>query len=577
MTTNKKIRACAYARVSTEKKEQATSLENQKEYYEKLIQDKGYEFIGIYSDSLTGTNANRPGFQQLLYDAGIDKVMVEIPNGVKKFKKEAVYHISPTRKPLFDEIWIKNTSRYFRNTILSSTIINLLTSINVHIFFESQNLNTRDVNSEVFIKLMAIFDEEESKDKSQKVKWGIERGKEKGIISSSSKLYGYKYSVEENKLTIIPEEAEVVRLIFELFSQELGARRISNELNIRGIKTRNGAEFGKTTIQRIIKNEKYAGLNNRCKYDMGLVFNKNSYAQVRDNYEVNKTEKIEPIISEELFYSCQKIANSKINTINSKGLFKGVSEYAGLLYCGKCEEVYTSNMDRGRQFYNCKTKKLNGTSFCDNPNISKKYIDEALNDLANGGYYEDIICDRDVDISRLNGLKCHLIDTLDVDLSTLVQKQKEELGQLIEENRKYASMFAKGQIDELFFNEQHNEIKKQIDILEIDISNNSKSNKEIINDISIIDQSIQQLLDLEVKYLYTKEEILNEIERIIVKLDEKDEEIILIFEYKAISLINSITEKYQELFSKVSDFYDPELFKIKEKRLKDIKTSFYAI
>lgn len=567
------MKACAYARVSTDQKEQTNSFENQQEYFERVIKAKGYEYIGTYSDRETGTIADkRTGFQQLLYDAGINKEIVYTPTKTGKNKKHEVYYPSPDRDSLFDEIWIKNTSRFFRNTILSSTIINVLAEKKVYIYFESQNLNTKDVSSEVFIKLLSIFDEEESRDKSQKVRWGHQRGIERGIISSNSKLFGYEYIAKENKLKIIPHEADIVKTIFEMYESGIGIRRIINTLTSKRLFTRAGKPFGKTTVAKILRNEKYAGLNNRGKYDTGIVFNKNTYPKVKEQYDVKSSDKIEQIIPEELFYRCQEILDSNINHIEQKGKYKGLSEYVGLIYCRQCGEVYTSNVDKGRHFYNCKTKKQNGIKACNNPNVSKKYIDESIEELANGGYYLDVIEDRDVDIYRLNTLKCHLIDTLDADLSDLVLKQKEELDQLINENRKYASMFAKGQIDEAFFNEQHEELQKQIDNLEFEIANNSKTNKDIIEDISVIEHSIQQLMELDIKYQYKKEEIMNEIEKIIVGVHPGDGNISLTFEYKALNSINSITEKYEDLLDKTGDIdYTQELFEIKENRLEEIR------
>src|SRR5699024_10083767 len=69
---------------------------------------------------------------------------------------------------------------------------------------------------------------------------------------------------------------------------------------------------------------------------------------------------------------------SKSNHKNRKGIYNGISEYSALIYCAKCGSPYYSDIDRGRHFYRCKTKKEKGTRVCNSPNISLVELDETI-------------------------------------------------------------------------------------------------------------------------------------------------------------------------------------------------------
>lgn len=375
-----------YARVSTNSKDQENSFNNQRSFFEREVKKNKCVLFDFYADKgLTGTQLNnRAEFERMLHDAGIDvkKIRTDPRDKRKKFI-HTVYELSD-RKPLFDEIWIKNTSRLARNTLVSE-IINLLRQKQVYVYFVEQNINTRDLSQDLLLKLVQVFDENESKDKSAKVRTGIKEGALKGVVHTNGSLYGYKYIQHENRLVVIPKEAKIIRYIFELYASGLGGRRIINKLNEKHMVTRNGKPFGKTTIRNILSNEKYAGLNNPLKYDNGLVFQKRTYAKVRQNYIVKESDRIPAIVSKDLFYQCRTILNTHVNHESQVGIYKGFSKYSGLVYCKKCGAVYYSNVDRGRHFYNCKTKKAEGTIKCDAPNISEAAIDKYIKNMASKG------------------------------------------------------------------------------------------------------------------------------------------------------------------------------------------------
>lgn len=114
-----KLRVCAYCRVSTDNDEQLTSYENQKSYFEQEAISKGHTYIDTYADKgLTGTKLNnRKEFNRMLYDAGLEVREWYPDKNDKRVNKKVTTLVDTNRKPLFDEIWIKNTSRFARNTL----------------------------------------------------------------------------------------------------------------------------------------------------------------------------------------------------------------------------------------------------------------------------------------------------------------------------------------------------------------------------------------------------------------------------------------------------------------------------
>ena len=378
------IKVAAYCRVSTDSTDQANSFENQKSFFEREInKNPDYELYQVYADKgITGTKLQRPEFNHMLEDAGLDIIYVD--NLANDSRKQ--YHkyttVLSSRQPKFNLILVKNTSRFARNVSVSD-ILNELKQKGVYVHFLDLNKGTESSADMTYLEIFLSFDEHESRDRSIKVKFGQKESAKRGHIFTSSKLYGYHYIKDTNRCEIIPEEANNIRTIFNLYNQGLGFRQISNYLTEHNITTRNHKPFCKSTLRRIIDNEKYCGLNNSLKYDTGEVFNKNSYPKVKDEYTVQPTDKIPAIVSRDLFNTCQQIMRSKTNYKNQCGIYNGNSKYKNLIYCGVCGSVYHSNRDKGRIFYNCANKKLHGTAACNGVNVSEKQIDAYINWLAN--------------------------------------------------------------------------------------------------------------------------------------------------------------------------------------------------
>ena len=242
-----KKRVAAYCRVSTKSDDQENSFENQKSFFEREYKNNpDYVFYDIYADKgITGTTLKkRPDFNRMLTDAGLD-----VDNGYKIIAE-----------PKFDLIVTKNTSRFARN-VSADVILKALEQNHVYVYFLDLNMSTEQPENITLIQVILSLDERESRDKSKKVLFGLEESIKKGNIHTSGNLYGYKYYPRpENRLEIIESEAEVVRLIFDLYTNKgMGFYRIANYLKQNDIKTRKGKDFSMCGLKIMVTNEVYTG------------------------------------------------------------------------------------------------------------------------------------------------------------------------------------------------------------------------------------------------------------------------------------------------------------------------------
>ena len=184
----KRERVAAYARVSMDKETMFHSLSAQVSYYSEYIQRNPlWIYAGVYADNAcTGTRADRPEFQRLLMDCRAGKI---------------------------DRIITKSVSRFARNTITLLEVTRELKGLGIDVFFEKENMHSTSGDGELMLSLLASFAQEESRSVSENCMWRI-RDKFKAGISSTTKIMGYH--MDHGRITIIPDEAETVKLIFVL-------------------------------------------------------------------------------------------------------------------------------------------------------------------------------------------------------------------------------------------------------------------------------------------------------------------------------------------------------------------------
>lgn len=485
------MRVCVYTRVSTD--EQAESLENQKIYFDDYLKKhteyKPFRDDYVFSDlGLSGTMLNnRPAFFEMLYCAGIDVNEVLVPSKIengnqdkRKKRFHTVFTVSE-RPPMFDLILLKNTSRFARNT-LSFGIISDLRAKGVAVYFIEQDINTAQITSDFLLKLFQLFDEQDSRDKSIKVKTGIQASNLKNTIRTTSKIYGYKYHKEDNSLEIIPHEAEVIKKIYSLYIEGFGIRQIINKLDAENIKTRDNKPFCKSSIRRILTNEKYKGCNALSKYTNGDVFNRYTYPHIVEGYKVVDNDRIPPIVRSEDFEAVQEMLKGKVNHQKNNGKYNGISKYSGKVHCADCGAVFYSNRDRGRIFYVCSNKKQHGLNICNNSNISESALDAFFLECYNN--QEKILAEekafqRYMLLNIANKLR-EDFDYADIQEQTKLEEEIKELKTKID---KLIELFLLSPVNETIIKSQMDALGSELKEKQGKLEELSKPNKEKIAEI----------------------------------------------------------------------------------------------
>ena len=277
----RRLRVAAYCRVSTRHEEQRHSLEAQIAYYTNFIKrNPNWKFVAVYSDVASGVRTtNRPGYQKLMKDC---------------HKRKA------------DLILVKSLSRFCRYALETIRQVRKLKRMNIGIYIEIGGLNTLNLSDSMIDQLAALA-QAESHFRSENIKFGIHHRMRSGkTVLNHTQFLGYTKG-PDGILQIVPEEAEIVRKIFELYIQGNGVRKIKRYLEEHGIKTVTGkSEWSTSTIDRMLSNEKYVGevrmqktftadfLTGRREKNMGQL----------DSYLVENAH--EPIIDQETFELVQR-------------------------------------------------------------------------------------------------------------------------------------------------------------------------------------------------------------------------------------------------------------------------------
>lgn len=230
-----KIKVAAYCRVSTLNKIQRESLQWQISHYTNLISENpDWIFAGVF------------------YDVGKSGLRKDGRPGLKKMLEKAY-------KEQIDYILVKSISRLSRDTLELLKTIRTLRERGINMHFETENLDSIKLENELEITLRSMLAQEESKNTSENIQWGFQRKFEKGDIFTKYKNF-MGYTCVDGEMVIVPEEAEIVRTIFELYLKGLSFGQIKAYLESMDIKTVTGNEhWDTTTIWKMLTNEKYKG------------------------------------------------------------------------------------------------------------------------------------------------------------------------------------------------------------------------------------------------------------------------------------------------------------------------------
>ncbi len=336
--TIERLRVAAYCRVSTDSEDQLNSYRSQVRYYTDLInQKKEWCMTEVYADeAITGTQiTKRDGFQRMISDAVEGKI---------------------------DMIITKSISRFARNTLDTLKYVRLLKEHNIAVFFEDENINTLTMDGELLLVVLSSVAQQEVENISDNVKKGLKMKMQRGELVGFQGCLGYEYIPETKSLAIIPEEAEIVRYIFERYVQGIGSRLISQELNAKGYKTKYGNEWGQAGVLGIIRNEKYKGDVRLGKTYTVDPISKRRLTNLGEEDQFYIKNHHEAIVSEEVFDTANALLNKRRQVHNpnqsaevgKREKYSRKYAFSGMIECGFCGTSYT----RGNWHSNTKYAKI---------------------------------------------------------------------------------------------------------------------------------------------------------------------------------------------------------------------------
>ena len=400
------LRVTFYARVSTDQDEQINSLENQVQYYTELIQSKpNWKFVPGYVDEgiSGGSTKKRDNFNRMIRDA---------------------------KAGMFDFIITKEISRFSRSTLDSIKYTQELLDYNVGVFFQNDNINTLDTDSEFRLVIMAGVAQDEIRKLSERLKFGFRQAIKNGHVLGNDKLYGY--DKKDCVLTVNEEEAEIIRIIFDLYgNQRLGTRTISKRLMELGYTSREGNAFNTLTIRHILENPKYKGWYCGNKSQSVDYRTKRNILLDESEWVTYPDPSIPAIVSEELWNRANALYKRRREEMksHSSGLsFHNRYPYSAKIYCEEHGTTFHRQViqtKKGQQeVWQCKVYRSHGRAACSAPQIHSCDLDLILSDI-----FKELVRDKEKIIDSLVTVLTNIPKEVDYGkLRCQVENEMEDLG-----------------------------------------------------------------------------------------------------------------------------------------------------
>ena len=343
------LRVTFYARVSSESDEQLNSLGNQISYYENLIQkNAAWTFVAGYVDEgiSAATTKKRDNFHRMVEDAKVG---------------------------LFDLVITKEITRFARNTLDSIQYTRELLGAGVGVFFQNDNINTFDEDSELRLTIMSGIAQDELRKLSSRVKFGHQQAIKNNVVLGNSRIFGY--TKDDGRLVIDEEQAAMVRRLFELYATgEYSMKQIETLFWQEGYRNHNGKKIAHTTMSNMIANPKYKGYYVGNKVKVIDLFTKKQKFLPPEEWVMFKDETgqiVPAIVSEELWDAANAVLKKRSDDVKSRqGICNHANLLTGKLYCTCCGTAYYRRDSVDRQGnknskWVCSGKIKNGADSCD--------------------------------------------------------------------------------------------------------------------------------------------------------------------------------------------------------------------
>ena len=515
------LRVTFYARVSTDQDEQLNSLENQVQYYTELIRSKkNWTFVpGYIDEGISGTSTKkRDEFNRMIRDA---------------------------KAGLFDFIITKEISRFSRSTLDSIKYTQELLEHNVGVFFQNDNINTLDTDSEFRLVIMAGVAQDEVRKLSERLKFGFRQAIKNGHVLGNDKLYGY--DKKDCVLTINEEEAKIVRIIFDLYANKrYGTRKISQELLKMGYTSREGNAFNTLTIRHMLENPKYKGwyCGNKTQ-NIDYRTKKKAFLD-ESEWVMYPAPSIPAIVSEELW--------DRANALYKERRKESMSHSSGTTYHNRypystkiiCEEHRTTfhrqvlqSASGDKEVWQCKVYRQKGRAACSAPQIRSEELDKILAQI-----FTEMMKDKDAIIDSLITVLTQV--PKEVDYERLLAHVEGEIAATKQKKDRLLDLHIAGAITIEEFKERNDGLSDQLKQQESQLAairqEQSKASAQEL-DIAAIREELEKQLSFEGEINTAL--VATILDKVVVKKESTKEEIHL-------DIYLKLGQKYEAIYSPLS-------------------------
>ena len=432
------LRVTFYARVSSEKDEQLNSLDNQISYYRDFIKkNANWEFVDGYIDEgLSGISTKkRENFNNMISDA---------------------------KAGHFDLVITKEITRFARNTLDSIKYTRDLISYGVGVFFQNDNINTLDEDSELRLTLMSGIAQDELRKLSSRIRFGHQEAIKKNVVLGNSRIFGYR---KDNKRLVIDEkEAEMVRELFTLYATDkYSMKQIEDIFWDKGYRNNNGKKICHSTMSNTISNPKYKGYYVGNKVKIVDMFTKKQEFLPPEQWVMFKDETgeiVPAIVSEELWEQANAVLKRRSRDVkNRQNQCNHPNLLTGKMYCTHCGKLYYRKDSKDRKGnvlsrWICSGKINNGADSCPSFTIYEEEIKELLYEV-----FKDTAEDAKLIIEEYTNLYAEM-NAKDISSGEL-QKLKDRLELLSKKKSKLLDYNTAGEISDRDFVEMNRQISEE--------------------------------------------------------------------------------------------------------------------
>ena len=477
-----KLRVTDYSRVSTLHLEQKKSLQNQVEHFDEMIKNnENWTYVpGYVDDGISGTtDYKRDNFMKMIEDA---------------------------RNGKFDLIVTKEISRFSRNTLDSIKYTRELLSYGVAVLFVSDNINTALPDSELRLTIMASMAQDEIRRLSERVKFGMNRSIKNGTILGNNLLYGYKKDILTGNLFIIPEEAKIVKRLYNSYAVEkLSLTKITEQFNKEGIKTSQNKKWCVSTLTRMLKNPKYKGYYCGKKSEIIDYMTKKVKLIPSEEWVMYEDKvRIPPIVDENLWQRANDRLNERSKPfgkdyVKDKIMYQNRYPLSAKIYCALHNEVFHRRKQCSEDItWTCSRYLKESKKVCDSPNIRESEI---------YAIFDDIIKDLKIEISNVNNILLELYENNEknIGIENKMIELKKKMDKVLAKKDKLLELNIEGNISNSEFNLRNNGCNKELCDIKQEIALLEKT-KQSYDDIK--DKKLEKILKQKIKEKDIKDKII---------------------------------------------------------------------